>query len=266
MCFTEYVNHTTSAVINLFSFFTEDTWRFMFSLWCVFQRCFLFVSAQHLKCVCTVIKIKWADPRTCRDTAYLISDYLEGLIPLFLFSFCFPLYLMLGPFSFPFEIEHFWISNVIYILIDYFPVLLWNLLHFTYIWINFPSRQPLVSIHFSAVWKSTCSVLRLVLVKQYITMSIMSTFIFVKVTLSLDGNTILSAAWFGKSALHCHTAVRLTLTKINADVMLTVMDYQSQPSLKSLQMYFHTTVEWIDITGHMVGRENTMLFHGKGQQ
>lgn len=71
----------------------------------------------------------------------------------------------------------------------------------------------------------------------------MSTFIFVKVTLSLHGNTVLSAVLFAKSALHRHATIRLTLTKINSDMMLMVMDYLSQPSLKSLQMYFHTTVK-----------------------
>lgn len=72
-------------------------------------------------------------------------------------------------------------------------------------------------------------------------MSIVSAFIFVKVTLSLHGNIVLSAALFGKSALHRHATIRLTLTKINADMILIVMDYQSQPCLKSLQIYFHST-------------------------
>ena len=55
-------------------------------------------------------------------------------------------------------------------------------------------------------------------------MSIMSAFIFVKVTLSLHGNTVLCAASFGKSVLRRQAAIRVTLTKINADMMLMVMD------------------------------------------
>lgn len=56
-------------------------------------------------------------------------------------------------------------------------------------------------------------------------MSIMSAFISVKVTLSLNGNTVLSAALCGKPALRCHGTIRLPLTKINVDMMLMVMDY-----------------------------------------
>lgn len=74
-------------------------------------------------------------------------------------------------------------------------------------------------------------------------MSIMSAFISVKVTLSLNGNTVLSAASCGRPALRCHATIRLPLTKINVDMMLMVMDYRSQPSLKPLQMYFHITVK-----------------------
>lgn len=72
-------------------------------------------------------------------------------------------------------------------------------------------------------------------------MRIMSAFIFVKVTLLLHGNTVLSAALFRKSALHRHATIRVTLTEINADMMLMVMDCQQ--SLKPLQMDFHTTVK-----------------------
>ena len=39
--------------------------------------------------------------------------------------------------------------------------------------------------------------------------------------------------------------------------MLTLKDDQSQPSLKYLQMYFHTTLKWMDTTGCTVGMENT---------
>lgn len=74
-------------------------------------------------------------------------------------------------------------------------------------------------------------------------MRIMSAFIFVKVTLLLHGNTVLSAALFRKSALHRHATIRVTLTEINADMMLMVMDCLSQQSLKPLQMDFHTTVK-----------------------
>lgn len=74
-------------------------------------------------------------------------------------------------------------------------------------------------------------------------MSMMSAFIFVKVTLSLHGNTVLSAALCRKSKPHRHATIRVTLTKINADMMLMVMDCLSQQSLKPLQMDFHTRMK-----------------------
>lgn len=126
-------------------------------------------------------------------------------------------------------------------------------------------RQLLVAIHFSTVWKSAWRDFKLVLVRLYITMRIVSAFIFVKVTLLLHGNTVLNAALFGKSALYRHATIRLSLTQINADMMLMVMDHLSQPSLKPLQMRFHTTVRWMDTADCMVGRWNTMLFLRKGQ-
>lgn len=74
-------------------------------------------------------------------------------------------------------------------------------------------------------------------------MSMMSAFIFVKVTLSLHGNTVLSAALCSKSEPRRHATIRVTLTKINEDMMLTVMDCLSQQSLKPLQMDFHTRMK-----------------------
>lgn len=47
--------------------------------------------------------------------------------------------------------------------------------------------------------------------------------------------------------------------------MLIVMDYRSQPSLKSLKMHFHTIVKLMDATGCLVVRKNMMLCLGKGQ-
>lgn len=78
---------------------------------------------------------------------------------------------------------------------------------------------------------------------HYITMSAVSAFIFVKVTLSSHGNTLLSAALFGEPALCRHAAVRAALTRIKGDMMLMLMDHLSQESLKPLQMDFHTSVQ-----------------------
>lgn len=44
--------------------------------------------------------------------------------------------------------------------------------------------------------------------RQYITMRVMSAFIFVRVTLSLHSNALL----FGKWVPHCHATINATLT------------------------------------------------------
>lgn len=47
--------------------------------------------------------------------------------------------------------------------------------------------------------------------RRYITMRVMSAFIFVRVTLSLHGNAVLSAVLFGKSVPHRHATIKATL-------------------------------------------------------
>lgn len=49
-------------------------------------------------------------------------------------------------------------------------------------------------------------------VKQYITMRVMSAFIFVRVTLSLHSNALLSAVLFGKWVPHRYATIKATLT------------------------------------------------------
>lgn len=39
------------------------------------------------------------------------------------------------------------------------------------------------------------------------------------------------------------------LTKMKADVTLTVIDYLSQPGVQSLQVYSHTVVSWTETSG-----------------
>lgn len=88
MCFTEYVNHTTSTIPQpvqlLYTGCLKIYVFIVIGIPEVFPLC-----AQHFKCVCTVIRIKSADPLTCGDASSLISDYLESWITLFLFYFCF---------------------------------------------------------------------------------------------------------------------------------------------------------------------------------
>lgn len=82
--------------------------------------------------------------------------------------------------------------------------------------------------------------LNLISVRQYITMSVESEFIFVKLALSFHSSTV---QLYLESLHSCHASIGLRLTKINADIMLLVMDYLILQNFKYLQMYFHNRLK-----------------------
>lgn len=115
-------------------------------------------------------------------------------------------------------------SNTFCIITCYFPILFIKCFTFCILLVPGCHWLPFISAQSENQLVETLNLFGL---RQYITMSITSAFIFVKVTLSLHRTTVLSAALFEKSALRRHATIRLTLTEINLDMMLMLMDYPS---------------------------------------
>lgn len=89
------------------------------------------------------------------------------------------------------------------------------------------SRSPLVSIYFLIAWKSISSWNLLELCNPSHWTSSLHSFFFFSVTWSLHGY----ADWFETSTLHNDS---VALTKINADLVVDVMDYTAQASFRSV--------------------------------